>query len=59
MFWIYVLIEIGLLLGLLLGLYLFYRALKSDTDEEAVSFVFLSGGILGFSILGIIAIILS
>jgi hypothetical protein len=55
MFWIYVLIVIGLLSGL----YLLYRALKSDTDEEAVSFGFLSGGILGFSILGIIGMILS
>lgn len=55
MFWIYVLIVIGLLSGL----YLFYRALKSDTDEEAVTFCFLSGAILGFSILGIIGIISS
>ena len=55
MFWGCVLIAIGLLSGL----YLFYRALKSDADEKAVSLGFLSGGILGFSILGIIGIILS
>jgi len=55
MFWIYILIVIGLLSGL----YLLYRALESDADEEAVAFAFLSGAILGFSILGIIGIILS
>ena len=53
MFWVYVLIVVGLLLGL----YLSYRALKSDTDEEAVFFCLLSGAVLGFSILGIIGIL--
>ena len=55
MFWIYVLIVIGLLSGL----YLLYRAIESDTDEEALTFSFLSGAILGFTALGIIGIILS
>ena len=49
-----------IVLGLLLGLYLYYYAFfKAKDDSEAVGAVVLASGSFGFALLGLIGIICS
>ena len=46
-----------IVIGLALGLYLYYRAFTSDDDSEGVALIFLGSTVFGFALMGLLGVL--